>query len=125
MADSKSRYSAAAKFYAKIISHGSLLDALRYAKSKLRESLYNENWKKNTVNLNDIVNKFTPGAKGKAKGVKYEFENSNYIIKVDMPSGYLRIYDKHAKMYTKLDGTPSNLREETHFKIMKRKEMPK
>ena len=125
MADSKSRYSAAAKFYAKIISHGSLLDALRYAKSKLRESLYNENWKKNTVNVNDIVNKFTPGAKGKAKGVKYEFENSNYIIKVDMPSGYLRIYDKHAKMYTKLDGTPSNLREETHFKIMKRKEMPK
>lgn len=125
MADSKSRYSAAAKFYAKIISHGSLLDALRYAKSKLRESLYNENWKRNTVNLNDIVNKFTPGAKGKAKGVKYEFENSNYIIKVDMPSGYLRIYDKHAKMYTKLDGTPSNLREETHFKIMKRKEMPK
>ena len=125
MADSKSRYSAAAKFYAKIMSHGSLLDAIRYAKSKFRESQYNDNWKKNTVNLNDIVNRFTPGSKGKPKGVKYEFENSNYIIKVDMPSGYLRIYDKHAKMYTKLDGTPSNSREETHFKIMKRKEMPK
>ena len=35
--------------------------------------------------------------KGKTKGVKYQFENANYIIKVDMPSGYLRIYDKKAK----------------------------
>lgn len=125
MADNKARYSEAAKNYAKVMIHSSILDALRYYKSKLRESKFNENWKKNMVNLNDIVNQFTPGVKGKAKGVKYQFENKNYIIKVDMPSGYLRIFDKKAKMYTKMDGTPSTNFELTHFKIMKRKEMPK
>lgn len=125
MADSKTGYSIAAKFYARIMSHGSMMDAIRYARSKLRESKFNENWKKHMVNLNDVVNQFTPGAKGKPKGVKYQFENANYIVKVDMPSGYLRIYDKKAKMYTKIDGTPSKTLEDTHFKIMKRKEMRK
>ena len=84
-----------------------MLDAIRYYRSKVRESKFNENWKKHMVNLNDVVNQYTPGVKGKPKGVKYQFENNKYIIKVDMPSGYLRIYDKSAKMYTKIDGTPS------------------
>ncbi|MDC7301115.1 hypothetical protein [Agathobacter ruminis] len=125
MSDSKAGYSIAAKFYARIMIHGNMLDAIRYYNSKIREEKYNKNWKKHMVNLNDIVNRFTPGAKGKVKGVKFVFENSNYIIKADMPSGYLRIYDKKAKMYTKIDGTPSRSLEETHFKIMKRKEMRK
>ena len=125
MADSKSRYSAAAKFYARIMSHGSLLDAVRYAKSKLRESLHNETWKEHPVNINDIVNQFTPGVKGKPKGVKFEFENADYIIKADMPAGYLRIFDKHTNSTIMLDGTPSNDPEKTHFKILKRKEMHK
>ena len=69
------------------------------------------------------MKKFTPGVKGKPHGVKYQFENANYVIKVDMPSGYLRIYDKKSKMYIKIDGIPSLDYEKTHFKIMKRKEM--
>ena len=124
MADSKERDSSAAKFYASVMIHsGPLLDAIRYYKSKLREFRFNDNWKKNMVNLNDIVRKFTPGAKGRPKGVKYLFENENYIIKVDMPSGYLRIYDKRTDMYTRADGSPSKSREETHFKVIKRKDM--
>ena len=122
MADSKSGYSSAAFFYASIMIHGSMLDAVRYYKSKVRELKFNENWKKNKVNLNEVVKKFTPGSKGHAKGVKYEFENEHYIIKVDMPAGYLRIYDKKLKKYVKLDGTAGML-EETHFKIKKRSEM--
>ncbi len=125
MADSKAGYSKAAKFYARIMIHGSMLDSIRYYKSKLREAKFNDNWKKHMVNLNEVVNQFTPGTKGKAKGVKYEFENTKYIIKADMPSGYLRIYDKNSRMYLRIDGTPSRSQEETHFKIMKRKEMPK
>lgn len=123
MADSKSGYSAAAKFYARVMIHGSMMDAVRYYRSKNREAKFNDQWKKHMVNLNEVVNKFTPGVRGKAKGVKFQFENASYIIKVDMPSGYLRIYDKNAKAYTKVDGTPSSDRGETHFKIMKRKEM--
>ena len=122
MADSKAQYSSNAKKYNKIIRHGNMLDAIRYAKSKERERQYNESWKRNSVNLNDVVNQFTPGAKGKAKGVKFQYENSRYIVKADMASGYLRIYDKSIKKYVKLDGTPGT-KEETHFKILKRSEM--
>lgn len=125
MADSKARYSAAAKHYAQVMSHSSMLDAIRYAKSKLREKKFNENWKKHMVDLNEIVDKFTPGVKGKPKGVKFEFKNEKYIVKVDMPAGYLRIYDRKLKKYVKLDGTPSDSLEETHFKVKKRKEMKK
>lgn len=96
-ADSKARYSQAAKHYARILIHSSMLDAIRYYRSKVRESKFNENWKKHMVNLNDVVNQYTPEVKGKPKGVKYQFENNKYIIKVDMPSGYLRIYDKKCK----------------------------
>ena len=122
MADSKSRYSSAARIYNRTTRHFDMMNAIRYLKSKQREAKYNEQWKKRMVNLNDIVNQFTPGEKGKPKGVKYEFENSHYTIKVDMPSGYLRIYDKQTKAFVKLDGTPGN-NEETHFKVKKRKEM--
>jgi hypothetical protein len=122
MSDSKVGYSKAAKFYARIMIHSSMLDAIRYYKSKLRESKYNSNWEKNKVNLNDVVSKFTPSKKGEAKGVKYVFRNANYTIKADMPSGYLRIFDNKAKKYVKLDVTPGT-NEETHFKIKKRREM--
>lgn len=124
MADSKSKYSSEAKFYTRVTSHSSIVDAIRFARSKHRESKFNENWKKHMVNINDVISQFTPGVKGKPKGVKFQFENENYIVKVDMPSGYLRIYDKKAKSYIRIDGTPSRREEDTHFKIMKRKEMP-
>ena len=38
-------------------------------------------------------------------------------------AGYLRIYDKQAKSYCLLDGTPSRDPEKTHFKIKRREEM--
>lgn len=122
MADSKAQYSSEARRYNRIIRHGNMLDAVRYAKSKERERIYNEDWKKHSVNLNDVVKQFTPGAKGKVNGVKFQYTNSKYIVKADMASGYLRIYDKSIKAYVKLDGTPGSL-EETHFKILKRSEM--
>ncbi len=40
-----------------------------------------------------------------------------------MVAGYLRIYDKGAKSHIRLDGSISDDRMETHFKILKRKEM--
>ena len=72
---------------------------------------HNEDWKKRSVNLNDIVKQFTPGVKGKPQGVKFQYENSKYIIKADMASGYIRIYDITIKQYVKLDGTPGTLDE--------------
>ena len=74
------------------------------------------------VDINNIVQRFAPNSVGRAYGVKYQFESNRYIVKADMASGYLRIYDKLLEKYIKLDGTPGSL-EETHFKIKKRSEM--
>lgn len=122
MADSKSNYSNASTNYVTKKIHQSTTDMGRYARSKLREAQFNEDWKKHMVNINDVIKKFAPNSVGKEKGVKFQFEGAKYIIKADMASGYLRIYDKTLKNYVKLDGTPG-LQSETHFKIKKRSEM--
>lgn len=43
-------------------------------------------------------------------------------IDADMVAGYLRIYDKRTKKNVKLNGLPGS-NKETHFKILKRREM--
>ncbi len=122
MSDSKQRYSDNSHGYVDNDVPNSTVDRKRYDSSKNREAKWNENWKKQPVNLNDIVNRFTPGAQGRRKGVKYVFENTRWRIDADMVAGYLRIYDKRAKKHVTLDGIPGG-NEETHFKILKRKEM--
>ena len=94
-----------------------------YNNSKERENKYNANWMKQKVNLNEIVERFTPGAEGEQKGnVKFIFSGERYNVVTDMASGYLRIYDKVLRKYVKLDGTVGN-RKETHYKIKRREEM--
>lgn len=122
MADDKNRYSEASFEFLTDDVHESDMDMDRYRRSKKREKMHNNSWKKNMVNLNDVVAKFAPNSVGESHGVKYQFESKRYIVKADMASGYLRIYDKQLKQYVKLDGTPGSL-QETHFKIMKRSEM--
>ena len=100
----------------------------RYERSKIREARNNDNWMKQKVNLNEIVDRFIPTNGGVVTqrtegGVKYNFEGSRYIIKCDKVAGYLRIYDKQEKSYCLLDGTPSKNQDKTHFKIKRREEM--
>ena len=123
MSDSKQRYSDSSRGYIGNDVSSSTVDRKRYDSSKAREAKWNENWKKQPVNLNEIVNRFTPGAQGRRKGVKYVIENARWRIDADMVAGYLRIYDKRAKSHVRLDGSISDDRMETHFKILKRKEM--
>ncbi len=94
----------------------------RYDRSKDREARWNESWKRQPVDLNDIVSRFTPGAQGRRRGVKYVFENARWRIDADMVAGYLRIYDKRTKKNVKLNGLPGS-NKATHFKILKRREM--
>ncbi len=122
MADYKDGYSNASQNYVGNVVTSNDVDRERYSRSKAREELYNDNWRKQMVNINDIVNQFVPNSTGYSKGPKYIFENENYTIKADMSAGYLRIYDKKRKRYVKLDRTPGS-NEETHFKIKKRSEM--
>lgn len=123
MSDSKQRYSDSSRSYIGNDVPSSTVDRKRYDSSKAREAKWDENWKKQPVNLNDIVSRFTPGVQGRRKGVKYVFENARWRIDADMVAGYLRIYDKRAKSHIRLDGSISDDRMETHFKILKRKEM--
>lgn len=122
MADDKDRYSNASLDYVTERIHDSDVEMERYNRSKARESVYNDNWKQHMVDINDVVHQFAPNSVGEALGVKYQFESERYIIKADMASGYLRIYDKVLRRYVKLDGTSGSLAE-THFKIKKRSEM--
>ena len=128
MADYKSAYSDISKDYIENVVPASPVDQGRYDRSKIRESKFNDEWSKQKVNLNEIVDRFVPSVEGFAEqhsqgGVKYNFEGKRYIVKCDKVSGYLRIYDKKTKSYCKLDGTPSDNLNETHFKIKRREEM--
>lgn len=128
MSDYKTIYSDISKDYIDNAVQANLIDRQRYERSKIRESKFNDKWLKQKVNLIDIVNKFVPAIEGIAQqhsegGVKYDFEGERYIVKCDKVSGYLRIFDKNAQQYCKLDGTPSSDPNETHFKIMRREEM--
>lgn len=123
MPDSKSNYSSSSTDYVNNDAVTNDIDIERAKRSKEREEKYNENWKQNMVNINEVVDKFCPGVVGKTiSGVKFVYKNENYIIECDKVAGYLRIYDRKGKCYVKADGTPGSP-EETHLKIKKREEM--
>ncbi|MDO4443622.1 MAG: hypothetical protein Q4B69_07090 [Slackia sp.] len=123
MSDSKDCYSKASNYYIEVDVRQQEIDAQRYMRSKNRERKFNDNWMKVQVDINEIVDRFTPGTKGRKKGVKFVFENERYAIKADMPAGYLRIYDKERGGYLSPDGKPCPDNNSSHFKIKKRKEM--
>lgn len=123
MGDAKSAYSEMSGYYVNDVVPSSAIDQGRYDRSKAREERFNESWKRNPVNINDICDRFAPGDMGHQQGVKYIFESEQYEVKADMASGYLRIYDKVARSYVTLDGIPSDNLELTHFKILRREEM--
>ena len=122
MADYKSGYSDASTHYVSNTIMNSEVDMKKYKESKAREVKYNDNWSRQKVNINDIVDKFAPNSSGKVKGMKYLFKGSKYTVIADMSVGYLRIKENKTKKFINLDGTYGN-RDTTHFKILKREEM--
>lgn len=128
MSDYKAAYSDISKDYIENYVSKNQIEQERYNRSKAREARNNENWIKQKVNLNEIVDCFIPEegevvTQRTESGVKYNFEGKRYIIKCDKVAGYLRIYDKETKSYCLLDGTPSRNQDKTHFKIKRREEM--
>lgn len=128
MSDSKSTYSEVSKYYVNVTVPQNDIDRDRYLRSKDREKKWNQDWLKNKVNVNEVVDRFVPKGDPERSfhtegGVKFDFEGTKYKIKCDKVAGYLRIFDKEVGMFCKLDGTPSRNLKETHFKIKKRGEM--
>ena len=60
MSDYKTRYSIASNTYIKKTVPENHLDQERYQRSKERERKWNKDWVKQSVDLNEVVNKFIP-----------------------------------------------------------------
>lgn len=117
MADSKSMYSEVSKAYVEANANEK-----NYISSKAREAKHNGQWLKYQVNINDIIDRFTPNFHGEVHNTKYIFVGDDYNVVTDMASGYLRIWDKNIKRYVTLDGKPGSDKN-THYKIKKREDM--
>lgn len=104
-----------------------------------RKTTHGANW--TSVNINTIVDRFTPGASPQVVNGKviYVSTDGRYKIFADIGGGYLRIYDTHkgchvdtcgndVRNYTDDRGkqhgnSPSRQLALTHFRILKREEM--
>jgi len=122
MADSKGNYSDSSNNYINKTVLNSEEAKHNFNVSKKKEEKYNDEWSKNKVNINEIVDKFAPNSEGHVEGYKYVFEGERYQVIADMVAGSLRIKDKKINQHVKLDGKPGS-NSETHFKIKKRGEM--
>ncbi|MBQ9873158.1 MAG: hypothetical protein IJM30_01735 [Thermoguttaceae bacterium] len=142
--DAKYQYSsrvASMKDRAKNDPNSELAKYLRSAER--RKNDYRSNW--TSVDLNEVVDRLTPGAIPEISNGKITFTNKEGTIKIvaDAAGGYLRIQDLTSKskkeQYVGLDGRDAhNYRNErgkqqgrsraefnkaTHFRIKKREEM--
>jgi hypothetical protein len=104
-----------------------------------RKAKFGINW--TSVNINTIVDRFTPGATPELVNGKVVYISSDgrYEIAADIGGGYLRIFDHHlgynvdangndVRNYTDDRGkkhgrSHSKQLEITHFRILKREEM--
>ncbi len=112
--------------------------AIKISGGETRKDTYQSNWK--SVDINDVVDRFAPGATPIPNGGKIEFTSMDgqYTVFADIGGGYLRIKDNNANQYVGLNGedlhnytdergkqhgrSKSDFRAKTHFKIKKRGE---
>ena len=106
-----------------------------FERARNESSHFKENWQ--TVNINEFVKKFTPGAKGiiskDGRKIIYKNKHNSLQIVTDVAGGYCRLQDtskrgKESFLYINDKGkkqgrTKSQFNEATHFGILKRKEM--
>ena len=111
-------------------------------KAKDRAKMYQDNWE--SVNINDVVDRFAPGSMPFQDGIKIIFRDAAQTRSVvtDAAGGYLRIQDLTAKtakaQYLTLDDknghnvtingktrgrTKAEYQQATHFRIKKLEEM--
>ena len=143
MADTKHDYRVKV-FFQKVkgfFSRG--LDIL-FERARKETSRYREKWQ--TVNINEFVKKYAPGAKGKisedGRKIIYKSKHSSLQVSTDVAGGYCRLEDtsiqgigrfldingKDARNYINERGkkqgrSRSQFNEVTHFRILKRTEM--
>lgn len=130
MSDSKTTYSTTVSKIKQIAESNSILRGT-LEKEKLRAIKHGLRW--NSVNINDVVNKFAPGALAQEKNGKIMFSNGgSFTIVTDVAGGYLRIQDtsKGNHTYITTNGeyrsksiSKSEWKKMTHYRIKKLEEM--
>ena len=130
MADSKTTYSTTvSKVKQASTSNNELKTQL--SDGKARAEKYGSGW--DSVNINEVVDKFVPGATSYESHGKIFFENGGqYIVIADVAGGYLRIQDISAGQYVYVtingEHRPPNIskskwKQLTHYRIKKLEDM--
>lgn len=130
MADSKTSYTTTVSKVKKVSESSKVLSG-KLSGGQFRASKYKDSWP--SVNINEVVNKFAPGASSYENGGKIMFYNGGrYKIVADVAGGYLRIQDMNYKgtIYVTTDGKHSwdfknkkEFEKNSHYRILKREEM--
>lgn len=123
MSDDKDSYSEASSDFVNGASAGDTEKERLFNEGKERERKHNKRWLKQSVNLNEVVDTFAPGAKGEVHGVKFLFKGERYTVVADMANGSVRVYDTEQRGFVTSDGRLSKKGGPTHFKIKRREEM--
>ncbi|MBR4785830.1 MAG: hypothetical protein IK012_11365 [Fibrobacter sp.] len=123
MANAKEIYSEVSKHYCEVEVPACIIAKSDYENSKERERKHNDKWIQEKVNVIDVVNHYASNAKAYEDGVKFVFEGAENKVICDMASGYLRIQNKASNKHYRLDGTLTNSKKRTHFKIKRLEEM--
>lgn len=132
MSDSKYQYSRNASKIKRIAKSNKALSKKTTSGEK-RAAKYKHSW--NSVDINEVVNKFTPNASVYESNGKIIFSNGGrYLIIADAAGGYLKIQDLHFKgtVYVTIDGkyekdfpNKSEWNKHCHYRICKRGEINK
>ena len=123
MSNAKKPYSEASSEYIQNQVPISDFDKKRYERSKRKEAIFNENWVKQKVNLNGLVDKYAPNTEPKDHGTKMEWKGPVATVVADKVSGSVRICLNNTKTYLDLNGIPNRDQSKTHFKIKRPEEM--
>lgn len=126
MGDSKTTYSTTVS-KVKQAAESNIVLANQLSSGKARAVKYGSGW--DSVNINDIVDKFAPGATSYESHGKVFFDNGGqYVVVTDVAGGYLRIQDVTAGnyVYVTISGEyrPSSIskskwKQKTHYRIKK------
>lgn len=130
MADHKTTYSTNVNKMKQAAESNSVLSE-KLSKGKERVDKYGSGWE--SVNINNVVDKFAPGATTRENNGKVIFSNGGqFEIVADVAGGYLRVQDVSAGKltYVTLSGEykPKSIgkgkwKQMTHYRIKKLEEM--
>jgi hypothetical protein len=130
MGDYKYQYTTNVNKVKKAAEHSKAISK-KLNEGQSRATKFKSNWP--SVNVNDVVEQYAPGAARYESNGKIIFSNGgSYVIVTDVAGGYLRIQDTSlpGSVYVTIDGryqkdfkSIKEFNKHSHYRILKREEM--